>query len=74
MKGCDIHHALEQLEQSVQHATFSHQTLKKKCARIVGGSFPANAGNPEFERARNKFRQQYQCELKRLKSDQPDRI
>ena len=74
LKGCDIHHALEQLEQSVQHATFSHQTLKKKCARIVGGSFPANAGNPEFERARNKFRQQYQCELKRLKSDQPDRI
>lgn len=74
LKGCRIHDALEQLEQSVQHTTFSHRTLKKKYARIVGRSFPANAANPEFERARIRFRNLYRCELKRLKSDQPDRI
>ena len=74
LKGSRINDALVQLEQSVQHAIFSHQTFKKKCARIVGRSFPANAANPDFERARIRFRDLYKCELKRLKSDQQDQI
>lgn len=74
LKGQDISHAIAQLEASIAHSAFSHATLQKKYARIVGHAFPSNAGNPDFERARILFKTKYHCELKRLKSNQPDSI
>lgn len=74
LKGRHVGHAVKQLEQSLQHRVFSHQSLKEKYARIVGRSFPSNVGDPLLERARVRFKAQYRCELKCMKSNQPDCI
>ncbi len=74
LKGVDVTHAVDQLEHSLKHQLFQHKTLVKKFARVVGRSFPSNSGNQEFEKARVRFRKFYDCELKRLKSNQPDVI
>lgn len=74
LKGTDVAHAIEQLEASVRHDSFRDASLSKKHARIVANSFPSSRANPVIERARCKFRQQYHCELRTLKSRQPDTI
>ena len=74
LKGQDIHHAISQLESTIANPIFQHNTLSKKYARIVAQSFPANRADPTMERARNRFRERYDCELKNIKSNQPDTI
>ncbi len=74
LKGCDIRHAIEQLEATLMCPEFNDKTLVRRFARIVGRSFPSNTGNPILEKARNRFREKYKCELKSLKSFQPDKI
>ena len=74
LKTSAIEHAIVQLEGSVRHAVFSHDTVGKKFARIVARAFPANNANPLVEKARQRFRKEYRCELKTLKSHQPEII
>lgn len=74
LKGTDVGHAIMQLEATIQHPAFGNRTLVKKYARIVARSFPSSKGNPMVERARIRFKQQYRCELKTLKSQNPDII
>lgn len=75
LKGSAITKAIAQLENTITHSKFNDSTLTKRYARIVSSvGIPANNGNTELEKARNRFRSQYNCELKRLKPNQPDRI
>ena len=74
LKGHDVKHALKQLKSTLELKLFEDKSVSKKYARIVGSSFPSNAGDPEFEKAKRDFKTQFKCELKKLKSNQPDRI
>ena len=72
LKGVDVSHAIVQLESTLQNEKLKHPTNKEKRARIVAASFPANRGNTVLEKAKIRFRQMYQCDLRGLKSNQPD--
>lgn len=74
LKGCDISHAITQLEATLNNKMFQDVSLKQKYARIVGRKFPANTGNSYIERARINFIRRYKCELKCLKYSQEDKI
>lgn len=74
LKGCDISHAITQLEATLNNKMFQDASLKQKYARIVGRKFPANTGNSDVERARINFIKRYKCELKCLKYKQEDKI
>lgn len=74
LKGTDTRHAIEQLEATVTNPLFNNNSLIKKHARIVARSFPSSKANTDIENARQRFRRQYQCELKCLKSNNPDTV
>lgn len=74
LKGTDVSHAILQLETTIKNSIFTCESVKKIKARIVASSFPSNRSNPEFEKARSRFAEKYKCELRRLKSNQPDNI
>jgi len=70
----DINKAITQLECSLQNGLFVHPTNVDVRARIVAHAFPSNRSNPEIEKAKKRFRKNYKCELKQIKSHQPDRL
>ncbi len=72
LKGVDVNHAIEQLESTLQNKKLKHLTNKEKRARIVAASFPANRGDTGMEKAKIRFLQKYKCDLRGLKSLQPD--
>ncbi|MDR0939740.1 MAG: hypothetical protein LBN29_10420 [Mediterranea sp.] len=74
LKGTKISKAIEQLENTLQNKTLQHPSNKDKRARIVGRSFPGNNGNTIMAEAKKRFMKEYKCELRSLKSDQPDTI
>lgn len=74
LKGCDIKHAIQQLKSTLECPLFKDSSLSKKFARVVGNSFPSSAGNPIVEKAKIYFKRNYHCELRMLKSDQPDQV
>ena len=73
LKGVDVHHAIEQLETTLQNEMLKHPTNKEKRARIVAASFPANRGDVTMEKAKVRFIKAYKCDLRGLKSNQPDK-
>jgi hypothetical protein len=72
LKGKDVKHAITQLESTLQNEFLRHAANKEKRARIVATAYPANGANLTMERAKIRFRKDYQCELRPLKPDQPD--
>lgn len=74
LKGRNVEHAIEQLASTLEHAIFKQNRAKKIFARAVTNRCPANAGNTSTEKAKRKFRQSYNCELKILKSGNPDKF
>ena len=74
LKGHDVTHALKQLKTTLNYRIFKDPSITKRFARVVGSSYPSSAGNPEFEKLRISFKKNLKCELKTLKSDQPDTI
>lgn len=76
LKRGDVEHAVSQLRATILHKDimFGHSSLKKKYARIVSTRMPSNSGDLSFEKYRKEFRKDYQCELKTLKNNQPERI
>lgn len=73
LKGVDVHHAIEQLESTLQNKKLRHATNKEKRARVVAASFPSNRGDTTLEKAKIHFLKTYQCDLRGLKSNQPDK-
>ena len=74
LKGHDVTHALKQLNETLDYKLFKDATISKRFARVIGSSYPSSAGNPAFEKLRNSFKKELNCELKTLKSNQPDKI
>lgn len=74
LKGVDVKSAIQQLEETIKHKALRSDFLTSKYARIVAHSFPSNKASDEVERARIRFKKVYSCELKCLKSGQPDKI
>lgn len=74
LKGTNVNDAVQQLESTIKSPIFQHPTLVKRYARIVAVAFPANRADSNVERARNRFKKEYNCELKTIKSHQPDII
>lgn len=74
LKGTDVNHAIEQLESTISREPFAQTSSSHKKARIVAQSFPSNKSNPIVEKAKRRFLNKYRCELKSVKSLQPDRI
>lgn len=74
LKGTAILHAIEQLRSTISNALFRHPSNKRIYARVVGCSFPSNQSNPSVEKAKIDFWKHYNCELKMLKSNQPDNL
>ncbi len=74
LKGRNVEHAIEQLASTLGHPIFKQNSATKVFARAVTNRCPANAGNASVEKAKKKFRQSYNCELKILKSGNPDKL
>lgn len=74
LKGADVSHALLQLEKTLQNRILQHASIKRKWARIVATSFPSSRGNPILEKAKIKFKKDFGCDLRGIKSNQPDKI
>lgn len=73
LKGGDVSHAILQLESSLKHPNLQHPSNKEKMARIVATSFPSSRGNPILEKAKIRFLRNYNCDLRGVKSNQPDK-
>lgn len=70
----NINKAITQLECSLQNKLFIHSSIVNVRARIVAHSFPSNRSNPDLEKAKKRFKDCYKCELKQIKSHQPDKF
>ncbi|WP_081960067.1 hypothetical protein [Porphyromonas sp. COT-052 OH4946] len=73
LKGHDVEHAIDQLEATLKNNLFVHDSNKLVLARIVATSIPSNRSNPKLEKAKIRFRKNYRCELKTIKSNNPER-
>lgn len=74
LKGKDVHHAVGQLRSTISNPLFKHSSNTIIKARIVSASCPSNKSDIGIEKAKIEFRNKYKCELKTLKSTQPDRL
>lgn len=74
LKGRNVEHAIEQLASTLEQQIFKLNRARKIFARAVTNRCPANAGNASTEKAKKKFRQSYNCELKILKPGNPDKL
>lgn len=74
LKGADVSHAILQLESTLKHPELQHVSNKVKMARIVATSFPSSRGNPILEKAKISFLKKFHCDLRGMKSNQPDKI
>lgn len=74
LKGKNISHAISQLEESLKKDCFWHQTIKMRRARIVGQSIPRNTGNSIMERAKIRFMQKFNCDLRAFSSTPSEKI
>lgn len=75
LKGKDISHAIDQLEATINNHYFLPHPLRNDCtrARIVSsGCGPKSASHAKLEKARIRFKEHYNIELKILKNNQPD--
>lgn len=68
LKGQDIHHAIEQLESTLNNPLFQSPEVVEKQARVVGRRIPSTSGNADVERAKKRFLSKYHFRLKCLSS------
>jgi hypothetical protein len=73
LKGKDVIHGLRQLQVTISNPLFTHTTVADRKARLVASAYPSHGSDPEVEKFKVQFKKS-QCELKCLKSNQPDRI
>lgn len=72
LKGVDVYHAISQLRETIKREIFKHATNVDVRARIIAQSFPSNKSNPLVERAKREFRQDFNCDLRGMKTGQID--
>lgn len=75
LKGSKISVAVNQLRETIKKPLFKHPSNRQRIyARIVGHSFPSNKSDNSLEKVKQEFLSRYSCDLKALKSGQPDTI
>ena len=74
LKGTDVEHAINQLETTLGADILKTSLISNRRARVVALSFPSSKSDPTIEKAKRRFLSKYNCELKTLKSGNPDRI
>lgn len=74
LKGCDISHAINQLESTIKNPLFRPFPSKedKTRARIISNRRVSSASRSELERAKIRFLRNYNVELRQISSLQPD--
>ena len=72
LKGSDVAHAIKQIAATLTYQLFSNNRTKWTKARIVANKIPANAGRSVMERATKNFLRKYNCELRCIKSGNPE--
>lgn len=74
LKGSNVGHAIEQLEETIRNPLFEHTSVCRKRACIVARRIPRNTGNSELERAKIRFVKKYRCDLRAVNSGAADRF
>ena len=75
LKGKDISHAIDQLEATLINGIFRIRFDRTDLIRariVTGGSGPASSSNLTLSNAKVRFLTKYNCDLRVLKSRQPD--
>lgn len=75
LKGKDICHAIDQLESTLNHNYFKVRNKNKDIIRakiVTCGSGPASTSSKYLTDAKARFFKKYNCDLRILKSRQPD--
>lgn len=63
LKGSDIKHAIEQVEETLKNPLFQDSSVKIRQARIIGRNIPSNTGRSITEMAKKNFIRKYNCRL-----------
>ena len=74
LKGVDVNHAVDQLEETLRDKLFQNTLSSEMWACIVSNSFPSHASRSKIEKAKCRFIKQYKCKLKTIKSMNPERL
>ena len=74
LKGTDIEHAIAQLRATLSKPLFRHPANDDIRARIVAQSFPAHKSDLKMEKAKKEFRQNYDCDLRGMKTGQEEKL
>lgn len=74
LKGVDVNHAVDQLEDTLKDDLFKNTLYTIRKARIVSKSVPSNASRSKIEKAKLRFLKQFKCELRTIKSMNPDKL
>lgn len=72
LKGKKVLHAISQLEATLNNQLFKVSAKKNRRARIVAVSCPRSNSDPMIEKKKLLFKTKYHCELRVLRSRQPD--
>lgn len=75
LKGKDVAHAIDQLESTLNHEYFKTNKNNKDVVRariVTCGSGPTSTSSKIVTDAKIRFLKKYNCELRILKSRQPD--
>ncbi|MCM1490815.1 MAG: hypothetical protein NC095_08320 [Muribaculum sp.] len=75
LKGKDITHAIDQLESTLTHKYFKQNQCNWRNIRarvVTGGSGPTSSASKVVTDAKIRFLKKYHCDLRILKSNQPD--
>lgn len=63
LKGVNIEHAINQLEDTLKMPLFQDSTVKIRQARVIGRHIPKNTGSSVTEKAKKNFIRKYNCRL-----------
>lgn len=74
LKGTDVEHAIAQLRATLSKPLFRHPANDDIRARIVAQSFPAHKSDLKMEKAKKEFRQNYDCDLRGMKTGQEKKL
>jgi len=74
LKGVDVNHAVDQLEDTLKDDLFQNTLYTIRRARIVSKSVPSNASRSKIEKAKRRFLKKFKCELRTIKSMNPEKL
>lgn len=64
---------VELTDGTLKNNLFAHHGNKLEWVCIVATSIPSNRSDPKLKKAKIRFHKKYRCELKTIKSNNPER-